>query len=51
VLDGGQDRSEGFEAGRWGVAEADGSGDTRAAEAGAVGGALELGERERRLLQ
>jgi hypothetical protein len=51
VLDGAEDRAEGLEAGRWGVTEADGAGDARAGEAGAVGGALERGERQRRLLE
>jgi hypothetical protein len=51
VLDGREDRSERLEAGQRGVAQADGSGDARAREAGAAGGALERGERERRLLE
>jgi hypothetical protein len=45
VLDGSEDGSEGFDAGRWCVSEAHGSGDARAGEAGALGGALECCER------
>jgi len=47
VRDRRQQRSERFEAGRRGIAEAHGSGDARAGEAGALGGALERRERER----
>ena len=43
--------AERLEAGRGGVAEAHGSGDALAGEAGALGGALERGERQRRLLE
>jgi hypothetical protein len=50
-FDGSQHRSESLEAGRWGVGEADGPGDTRAGEAGALSGALERGERQGRLLE
>ena len=51
VLDGGQDRPERLHAGCRGVAEADGSRDSRAGEASALGGALERGQRERCLLE
>jgi hypothetical protein len=51
VLDSSEDRSEGLEAGRRGVGEADGPGDTRAGEAGVFGGAFERGERQGRLLE
>ena len=49
VLDGREDRPEGLEAGRRGEPEAQCSGDARAGKPGALGGALERGERERRL--
>jgi hypothetical protein len=51
VLDGGQDRAERLEAGHRGVAEPHRPGDAGPGEAGALGCALERGERERCLLE
>jgi hypothetical protein len=51
VLDGGQDCPKGLEAGHGGVAETNRPRNARAGEAGPLGGALEGGERQRRLLE